>query len=137
MSCGPKDAKFKVDSDETNHPLPEAKPDMALVYVLRTEQKKITAQLAVDGEWLGANKGKSYFVIFVAPGKRSLCSSSRGGKVEILAEFAPGKTYYLEQHLNLGGWFAAPIHEELLFLDEAKGKPLVNDSKLSVMSKKN
>lgn len=82
--CGPSKAGFDVKTDSKQRPLP-AKPDdgKALVYVLQTaweqpgivigSQKPIT-RVGVDGAWVGANHGDSYFFFSVDPGQHSVCT---------------------------------------------------------------
>ena len=70
-ACGPKDAKSSADTDKKNHPTPEAPSDMGIIYVVRPTMmgNKIQTKLAVDGKWLGVNRGNNYFFFTLAPGR--------------------------------------------------------------------
>jgi len=61
-------------------------------------------RVGVDGNWVGANNGKSYFFFQVPPGEHNICAEWQSGTfkktserigeaMELTAE--AGKTYYL------------------------------------------
>ena len=67
-------------------------------------------RIGVDGSWVGATKGNSYFVLDVAPGTHNVCadwksiSAARGrnwGVASFSAE--PGQTYFFETKIEPSG----------------------------------
>lgn len=102
------------------HPLGEARSDGALVYVLRPTSIgfAIKSFFLCDDEILGINKGSSYFFAHVAPGKHVFWSKSEN--VDALElEVEAGKTYYIQQHVRMGGFRA---RTKLEVLDETEGR---------------
>ena len=82
----------------------------ALVYFFVDFVTAPTMRVGVDGNWVGANNGKSYFFFQVDPGEHNVCaewqsgtfkkSSERVGEAIHLPAEA-GKTYYLRPELQL------------------------------------
>ena len=109
-ACGPKGVRFDVKTDSSQHPAPNPEPGKALVYVVedqRSDQRPcigncgVITKLALDGTWIGANRGSSYFFFFIEPGEHHLCAAwEKGGERPqdraSLASFAaePGHIYY-------------------------------------------
>ena len=103
-----------------DHPLGEARPDKALVYVVRPTSAafRIKSWFLYDDQVLGVNRGSSYFFAHVDPGKHVFWSKSENvDAVEL--EVQAGKTYYLQQHVRMGGLKA---RTKLEVLDEATGQ---------------
>lgn len=76
--CGPKDVRFDAKEDATQHPVPQPESGKALVFVVQEfgeVQCKGCAltKVGVDGNWVGANQGNSYFSFAVDPGEHHLC----------------------------------------------------------------
>src|SRR2546425_3311790 len=59
-------------------------------------------KLAVDGQWVGANNGDSYFFFVTEPGEHYFCSHSRFGNLLLALTVEPGRTYYLRHNVGLG-----------------------------------
>lgn len=133
-ACGTKEVKYKADTDKKQHPVPEAPPDKALIFVVRPTLwgNKIQTKLAVDGEWKGVNRGNNYFFFTLDPGEHYFCSDSENRSVVALNVEA-GKTYYLQQKIRVGFWKA---RNKLAVLDEAEGKKGLSESHLSVFEVK-
>lgn len=104
-ACGPAETHFDVKVNSNEHPLPVADPDKALVVVAEDQETKfvrdVTIRVAVDGAWMGANRGKSYFFFAVNPGTRHVCAdweTSNGPDERIIAltnfTAEAGKIYY-------------------------------------------
>lgn len=106
--CGAPDTKFEVRSERGQHP---AKPEAgeALVYFIGDDSEfemnpKPTTRIGVDGEWVGATHGNSYFYFSVDPGVHHLCASWQPAllllKVQKTAEAhftaEAGGAYYFE-----------------------------------------
>ena len=104
-ACGPRDkeAKFAANTDKQSHPTPQLPADAAIVYVLRPTMigQKIQTTLAVDADWKGVNRGNNYFFFTLPPGEHAFCSKAENRSVMSLTVEA-GKTYYLQQHIEMG-----------------------------------
>ena len=129
--------KADQDDDEyvtftKEHPLGEAKPGQALLYVVRPTSIgfAIKSFFFVDDAIRGINRGSSYFFVDVPPGKHVLWSKSEN--VDALElQFEAGKTYYVQQKVQ-PGWGRARTRLELL--SDAEGKEaLAKCSKHGVM----
>lgn len=106
-ACGPpeKTVNYSEKTDESQHPGPQPQPapGKALVYVMRPTMIGMLYQtkLAVDGDWKGVNKGDSYFYFQLDPGPHAFCSIAENVSILQLTVEA-GKTYYLQQHIQMG-----------------------------------
>ncbi|HLY97922.1 MAG TPA: DUF2846 domain-containing protein [Candidatus Angelobacter sp.] len=110
--CGPSEVQFDVRTDKKQHPLPQPEPGKAMVYVYEDDSAAFcgggcTARVGVDGAWVGANQGRSYFFFSVTPGDHRVCSawqssqkvlSQTGAALALTAE--AGKVYYIRATLN-------------------------------------
>jgi hypothetical protein len=72
-ACGPgeKETSFSQKTDKKAHSMGDRAADKALIYVPRPTMLgyAIQTKLAVDGQWMGVNRGDSYFFFSVAPGE--------------------------------------------------------------------
>ena len=115
--CPKVDVKFSAATDKKSHPTPEPEPGKALVYVVRPTMygNKIQSKLAIDGQWVGLNRGRNYFFVQLDPGEHYLCSKAENRSVMALKVEA-GKTYFVEQKIRMGFMKArnklAPMSEE-------------------------
>jgi hypothetical protein len=106
-ACGKENAQFKVKT-EKNAAVPiVADPEKATIVFVESTKGPFgtapTARFGVDGAWVGADHGLSYFVVTVPPGKHHLCASRQSGvqaeKEDVgIAEVsaAAGEVYYYE-----------------------------------------
>jgi hypothetical protein len=114
-ACGPAHINFKVDLDWSQHGPVPPEAGKALVYFIhdsgaRSESLTVypTTKYGVDGNWVGAGHGDSWFAVAVAPGEHHVCtvlqSSFFDQRVE-LAHFAAeaGKSYYFRTQLVTSG----------------------------------
>jgi len=133
-ACGDKEVDFKVDTDKKQHPTPPAPPDKAMVYVIRPTMmgNKIQTKLAVDGTWIGVNRGNNYFFFTLDPGEHYLCSKSENSSL-LLLKVEAGKTYYLQQKIKMGFMKA---RNKLVLIDEAEGKEGLAKCHLAVFTEK-
>jgi hypothetical protein len=125
-AIGSTGAQDKEDKDDgglvefrKDHPLGQVVPDKALVYFVRPTSMAfaIKSWMFCDDDVLGANKGSSYFFAHVEPGKHVFWSKSEN--VDALElEVEAGRTYYVQQHMRMGGMKA---HTKLEVLAEADG----------------
>lgn len=106
-ACGPDNVKFDVKHPEALPSPPGAETGKSLIYVIAQENAicgdacHTTTKIGLDGSWIGANQGNSYFSFVVPPGEHHLCVKwqsrfSSANQVAALAGFTAeaGKTYY-------------------------------------------
>jgi Protein of unknown function (DUF2846) len=108
--CGPSGAMFNVQTTDLKHPVGQIEDGKALVYFFVDFVTAPTMRVGVDGNWVGANNGKSYFFFPVDPREHNVCtewqsgtfkkSSERVGEAMRLTTEA-GKTYYLRLKLRV------------------------------------
>jgi hypothetical protein len=107
QGCGVNSADFKVKT--VRH---ESLPSSAdsgkarIIFVQKLDgdfSADPTTRFAIDGNWVGADKGDSYFAANIEPGKHKLCAGRQGRTDEDKANVAagtlsvePGKTYYVQ-----------------------------------------
>jgi hypothetical protein len=142
-ACGPENVSFKVKLDESPHALTPPDQGKARVYFFHDAGTGSTigyptVKLAMDGAWVGANHGNSYFSLSVEPGEHHVCvtlqSSLVAQRVE-LGHFAAeaGKVYFYRTRLVMS---RAVELLELEPIDGDQGKYLVASLPLSVSSPK-
>ena len=76
--CGGDNVQFDVKTDKSRHPQGQVPPGKALVYVFEVERTDaqafkigaVTMRIGLDGQWVGANHGNTYFYFPVDPGDR-------------------------------------------------------------------
>jgi hypothetical protein len=78
--CGAEDAKFAVKTEKRQHPVTQPDAGKALVYFVEDDSEfgsspKPTTRAGLDGKWVGATHGNSYFYFTVDPGEHHLCAS--------------------------------------------------------------
>jgi len=107
--CGPDQVNFDVKSDKKHHPAPKPEPGKALVYVFQDVKEgdalnfgSPTTKVGLDGAWVGANHGNSYFFFSSDPGNHHVCAAWQSSlpeyaKLASAADLAVevGKSYYL------------------------------------------
>jgi hypothetical protein len=133
-ACGDTEVNFKVETDKKQHPTPPAPSDKAMVYVIRPTMmgNKIQTKLAVDGKWIGVNRGKNYFFFTLDPGEHYCCSQAENRSL-LLLKVEAGKTYYLQQKIKMGFMKA---RNKLVLLDEAEGQEGLAKCHLAVFTEK-
>jgi hypothetical protein len=133
-----------VKTDKSRHPQGQAPPGKALVYVFEVERTDaqalktgaVTIRIGLDGQWVGANHGNTYFYFPVDPGDHNLCAnwqstfgrfSKLAAAVSLTAE--TGQVYYFltkvdeRSHDNPAVWMEA--------VDPAEAKLLIASASLS------
>jgi hypothetical protein len=113
-ACGQSDVRFDIKKDNGEH-VAQAEAGKALVYVIQDEDHPdclkcdVTTRVGLDGSWLGATNGDSYFFFSVDPGEHHLCANRQpeigvSTKPIALLSFAaePGKAYYFRAHAIYG-----------------------------------
>jgi hypothetical protein len=140
-SCGDDKVKFDVNTKEGQPPPAGPVEGKAVIIFIENQNQMITpfhyatVRFGMDGAWVGANKGNSYFGLTVDPGVHHLCASWQSDLEQLkknvkLTSFTaePGQVYY----------FAGEIlasRDTLIFsfsqLNEDEGKYRVKALKLS------
>jgi hypothetical protein len=102
-----------------DHPLGEAKPDKALVYVVRPTGfgGAVRSFFFCDDEPLGINQGSSYFFAAIAPGTRAFWSDAESPEM-LRLNVEAGQVYYIQQHVDLDALHA---RTRLELLDDMTG----------------
>lgn len=136
--CGTTDTKFEVKTDNSQHPAAQPETGKALVYFVEDDTDfesfpRPTTRLGLDGTWVGANHGNSYFYLSVDPGEHHLCTSWQKfvgfgmGQKSAAAHFTadPGKVYYFRVKNT---WLRehGVAHVELLPIDSDEGQLLAS-----------
>jgi hypothetical protein len=128
--CGPSAMMFDVKTTDLKHPVGQPEAGKALVYFFVDIFIAPTMRVGVDGNWVGANDGKSYFFFQVEPGEHNICtewqsgtfkkSSERVGEAMHLTADA-GKTYFIRLS-------SSDQRKHLELSDEAEGHFLIGSS---------
>ena len=102
-------SKEDVKVDKSGHPLPEIKPDKALIVAVcpalspRMAGIGIPFRLYANGHVIAANKNGTYGFAYLDPGKYQLVSqveNANGFEMQVEA----GKDYYFVQNIFSGTW---------------------------------
>lgn len=104
-ACGQDEVQFKVKTQKAHAGPVTPQPGLAAIVFLQQLQGSFgvapTTRFAVDGSWVGADKGVSYFVVPLPPGQHHLCavrqSGIRSDKVEpglLNLTAKAGETYF-------------------------------------------
>jgi len=150
-ACGDDKVKFDVKTQAgQSAPAPPADGKAQIVFIETMDEENlafckgcdVVARLGVDGAWVGANKGNSYFAYTVEPGEHHLCTnwdspraflSEKVGVADFTAE--PGKTYYFQARflIKMVDIDTAQLEQrlELTQLSDDEGKYRVKVSPLS------
>jgi len=142
-ACGPNAVSFNVKLDNTQHTTLPPESGKARLYLIHDSGAAPllaypTTKMAVDGDWVGANHGDSYFSISVAPGEHHLCTALQTSfftpRVE-LAHFTAeaGKTYYFRTRLVVSRQVELL---ELEPIDSDQGKYLTASYPMSISTRK-
>ena len=143
LACGPDNVDFKVKLDENEHSPAQPAQGKALVYFIHDSGNTTviaypTTKMGLDGAWVGANHGSSYFYAFVDPGEHHVCADLQSSLYEDRTELAhfsaeAGKVYYYRTRLVMSGSLELL---ELDPLDSDQGSFLVSLFPLSVSTAK-
>jgi|WetSurMetagenome_2_1015567.scaffolds.fasta_scaffold62861_2 hypothetical protein len=145
-ACGPKDASFNVKLDKSQHSLVRPEPGKARIYFIHDSGAATGVfnladpmMLGVDGVWVGANHGNSYFSVSVDPGEHHMCASSwfsREAKLVVLAHLQAesGGTYFYRTRIVK---LRDTQYLEIDPVDSDEGKYLIDSYPLSISHPKN
>jgi hypothetical protein len=141
--CGPSPINFNVKTDKNQHPTPSPEPGKAMVYVFDTVKLDpglvigtVTLRIGLDGDWMGANHGDSYFYFPVDPGEHRVCAQwqSTFERLSKLASAASltaeaGQVYYFRAIADARTRDRGAVRLEPL--DPAEALPLTSSSGFS------
>jgi len=145
-SCGDDKVKFDVKT-ESNRPAPAPPTEgMAQIVLIQNENEMVapfsnaTVRFGIDGSWVGANNGNSYFAVLVAPGVHHLCANWQSslslaknvGLTSLTAE--AGRTYFFAAQVTVNGRNSPTFAFSQMNDDE--GKWQVKTQKLSTSKPK-
>jgi hypothetical protein len=115
-ACGPAATSFKVELDRAQHgPVPPEAGHAQIYFIheagLPYERLTVgypTTKYALDGSWVGAGHGDSWFAVAVAPGEHHVCATLQSSFVDQRVELAhfsveAGKSYFFRTRLVLSG----------------------------------
>lgn len=137
-SCGPTNVKFSVKTDESKSPPAAPDTGKALVYFIEDTAAfdngpAPTVRVGMDGSWIGAAHGNSWFAFNVDPGVHHLCANWQGAVFGIIgsdqevaaAHFTAeaGKTYFFRMQ-NIR-YEKAGISLDLAPIDSDEGQILI------------
>lgn len=123
-ACGPSDVTFETQDQPAKTPLLQPDPKKVQVFFIQdngvhSDRQHYIIKIGLDGDWVGAYKRNSYFVVSIEPGEHHICAnvqskSSFGQNVE-LAHFVaePGKIYYFRTRFAAGLTTMYPIYPNL------------------------
>lgn len=121
-------------------PSPPAEGKAQIVIVEVKYGLDVTARIGLDGQWVGADKGDSYFAFDVSPGVHHMCANWQSSlrswdrQVGLLALNAEaGKVYYFEVKVIMSKYF-----NDFTFtpLNEDEGRYLVSTGRLATATAK-
>ncbi len=78
-ACGPDAVRFGVKTDLPAQAAATAEPGKALVNAIEDSSYDATVRVGLDGAWVGANRGDSWFSFLAEPGDHHLCADWQPG----------------------------------------------------------
>lgn len=140
-ACGPLQTNFEVKLDDSQHDLVQPQDGKPRIYFIheaglpftRLTLGYPTLKFGVDGVWVGADHGDSWFSSSLDPGEHHLCAALQSSLVDDRVELKrliaePGKIYYYRTRLVLSGSVELL---ELEPIDSDEGEYLVSRYPLS------
>jgi hypothetical protein len=119
FACGPASEKHRAFTDKKSHPTPPPPEGKAILYVVRPTMfgNQYQTKLGINGKWVGINRGNNYFWVILEPGTYHLCSQLEN-KATASITVEAGKTYYVQQKIQAGGFAKARNSLTLLTHEE-------------------
>jgi hypothetical protein len=139
--CGLATVNFNVTSPNDGAPAPTPQAGKALVYVVQqmengaaTSREAATTRVGVDGNWMGANHGNTYFYFQVDPGPHNVCVDWQS-TIKQRAQLASaanlnavaGTTYYFQVRTHDSTTYD-PGYVKLKLVDAAEAHLLLGSS---------
>jgi hypothetical protein len=136
-ACGPMDTVFNAKLNKSQHTLAQPEAGKARIYFIH-DVSYPTVKLGMDGAWVGANHGNSYYSVSVEPGEHHLCVALQSSVLDQRVELAhltaeAGKVYFYRTRLILSRYMELL---ELEPIDSDQGKYLITSFPLSVSTPK-
>lgn len=146
-SCGNDKIKFEVKTqkDQPTPAAPEA--GNAQIILIQSENHMVspfhdaTVRWGIDGAWVGADNGNSYFALAVAPGPHHVCANWQSAfktlkkNVDLTSFTAePGHVYYFQVDINVESQYSVSF--AISQINGDKGRYLVKTSALSASKPK-
>jgi hypothetical protein len=145
-ACGDDKVKFDVTAGESQAAPAAPEAGKAQIIFIETENQRVTLagdatiRFGMDGAWVGANNGNSYFALTVDPGVHHLCASWQSSlgafkkNIDLTSFTAEvGQTYYFAAAVAVGRDI---VTFGLTPLNEDEGKYRLTTSKLSISKPK-
>ena len=113
--CGNDSIQYDAKQEKDNPGLPALAGGKALIVFSESMPNEMrvqsTTRFGVDGAWVGATKGDSYFTLTVDPGEHNLCASMQSAPSRMKKTFTQmatltaeaGKVYYFEAAVDVIG----------------------------------
>ena len=140
-SCCPAGVNFRVRRTATP-PAVQAEPGSALVYFVAEDEGSLvehTILAGVDGHWVGATHGNSWFYFRITPGAHHLCALANpgGDALKALVHFTAeaGGVYYFEAR-DITHYRADWTEMTLLPLDSDEGQYLISTKEFGAAKKR-
>ncbi len=145
-ACGDDRVKFDVSAKANQPaPAPPAAGKAQIVFIENDDKElgcialcEVTTRVGMDGAWVGANNGNSYFALTVDPGVHHLCASWQSvlstlkKNVDVVSFTAePGKVYYFAAQIVDAGGKETPLTITLSPLNKDEGQYRVKAWKLA------
>jgi hypothetical protein len=144
-ACGDNNARLNVLTQNRPATLPAPTPNAATLVFVQRNIRCVgcsISRVGLDGAWIGADKGNSYFSFAAVPGVHHVCAYWEAplARIENKLELTDlttqaGQIYYFEIEVTLPGPQEAPVMR-LRQLSPEMGAFLVTRSKQSVMATK-
>src|ERR1700683_5603071 len=142
-ACGRDNVNFKVKLDDSAHMLAQPEAGKARVYFFHDAGTNNTlgyptVKIAMDGAWVGAQHGNSYFSESVEPGEHHVCVMLQSSVVAQRFELAhftaeAGKTYYYRTRLVMS---RTEVLLQLDVIDSDQGEYLVATFPMAISTPK-
>lgn len=146
-SCGDDKVKFEVKTQDGGPAPAPPETGKAQLILIQSENHMVspfhdaTVRYGLDGAWVGASNGNSWFALSVAPGTHHLCANWQSvfralNKNVDLTSFnaEAGHTYYFQAAINVESQYSVGF--ALSQINDDKGQYLVKTSSLSTSKPK-
>jgi hypothetical protein len=151
-SCGDDSVKFDVKTEKNPQPLAGPVEGKARIVLIEDENAKLDSlhyalvRYGMDGAWVGATYGDSYFTLDVQPGVHHLCADVQASAMWLgefkravgMATFTaePGKVYYFSSSMIVTYNGGRSFDFGFSAIDEDDGKYRVKAGKLATWQTK-
>jgi hypothetical protein len=144
-ACGDDKVKFDVKTENSKTvPAPPTDGKAQIVFIENENQPigpfmHATVRFGIDGAWVGADNGNSYFALSVDSGVHHLCANwqsvIKGKNVDLTSFTAePGKIYYFASNVTVES--ESVVNFGLSQLNEDEAKYRIKASKFSTWKSK-